>query len=69
MKLLRIYLSKVIYIELSGFFALYNRKLIIIGAGTIARSFIEHAPKTWKISIVDRERDVIEEIQKLYPFV
>ena len=48
---------------------MYNRKLIIIGAGSIARSFIEQAPRNWDISVIERERTVVEEIKQLYPFV
>ena len=48
---------------------MYNRKLIIVGAGSIARSFIEHAPKNWEISVIERERTVLDEVKQLFPFV
>ena len=48
---------------------MYNRKIIIVGAGSVARHFIEHAPKNWEILVIERERSLVDEIKQLYPFV
>ena len=48
---------------------MYNRKIVIVGAGSVARHFIEHAPKNWETLVIERERNLVDEMKQLYPFV